>query len=446
MINYILLKILIIISILLKFQKYYNYYLELNKTYIKYQKELNLTFVNKIQRKMRIGIYTLCMKNGGRARIASILIKLLYKIKIFNIYLFTVKNKEDNEYNFQKDIKRLIIKNKNLTKIFKSQIDILILQIINYEKTKFLNNNKKIKIIYYLHNSIFQIIYSNYTYINSLYKEFVKSKYIISLIPFENDYLFKHWGINSFLMNNFINYNYNFIFPSNLLTKTILMIGRGNDKNKRFEKGIMSMEYIIQHIEQCQLIIISKLKGIHKLIYLINNLNLGNQIKIKGYKDNLELFFKNASLHFFPTITESFGLVLGETKIYGIPNILLGLDYVSIAHNGTIIIYDDTPESLSKEAIKILLNKTFRENLGKESRKSMIKYRNEFLILKWIKIIISIYNDAPYYKEMQKKNIKISEKEGLLILNRQIKLLKLRNNFFKNLVLKDIENCIFLKN
>ncbi len=217
MINFILLKILIIISILLKFQKYYNYYLELNKTYIKYQRELNLTFDNKIQRKMRIGIYTLCMKNGGRARIASILIKLLYKIKIFNIYLFTVKNKEDNEYTFQKDIKRLIIKDKNLTKIFKSQIDILILHIIN---------------------SIFQIIYSNYTYIKSFYKQFIKSNYIISLVPFENDYLFKHWGINSFLMNNFIIYNYNFIFPSNLLSKTILMIGRGNDKKKRFEKGI----------------------------------------------------------------------------------------------------------------------------------------------------------------------------------------------------------------
>ncbi len=206
------------------------------------------------------------------------------------------------------------------------------------------------------------------------------------------------------------------------------------------------MEYIIQHIEESELMIISELNGIHNLIYLINNLNLGNKIKIKGYKDNLEPFFKNASLHFFPTISESFGLVLSETKIYGIPNILLGLDYVLIAYNGTIIIYDDTPESLSKEAIKILLIKAFRENLGKESRKNMIKYRNEFLILKWIKIIISIYNNANYYKEMQKKNIKISEKDGLLILNTQIKLLKMRNKFFKNFTLKDIENCNFLKN
>ena len=360
MINYMLFKSLIIIYILLKFIKYYNNYLELNKTYIKYQRELNLTFHNKIQKKIRIGIYTFCMKNGGRARITSILINLLYKIKIFNIYLFTFKDKEDNEYNYPKDIKRLKIKN-NIIKIFKKEIDILIMQINNYKKIKFLNNNKKIKIIYYLHNSIFQIIYSNYTYIN-IYKKYIKFKYIISLIPFENDYLFKKWGINSFLMENFMTYNYNFTFPSFLSSKIILMIGRGNDKNKRFEKGIRAMEYIIQHIEGCELKIISELYGINKLINLIDNLSLGNKIKIESFKGNIEFFFKNASLHFFPSITESFGLVLSETKIYGIPNILLGLDYVLIAKNGTIIIYDDTPESLAKESIKILLNKTLREN------------------------------------------------------------------------------------
>ena len=221
------------------------------------------------------------------------------------------------------------------------------------------------------------------------------------------------------------------------------MIGRGNDKKKRFEKGIRSMEYIIHHIENCELKIISNLHALNNLVNLINNLNLGNIIKIEGLKDNLEYFFKNASLHFFPTITESFGLVLSETKIYGIPNILLGLDYVSIAQNGTIIIYDDTPESLAKEAIKILLNITFRENLGKASRKSMIRYRNELLILKWIKLILSIYNDEPYYKEVQKKNIRISEKDGLNILKRQIQLLKKRDNIFKNINLNNFQNLLY---
>ena len=36
------------------------------------------------------------------------------------------------------------------------------------------------------------------------------------------------------------------IIPSNLMSKTILMIGRGNDKYKRFILGVLSMEYIIE--------------------------------------------------------------------------------------------------------------------------------------------------------------------------------------------------------
>ena len=49
-------------------------------------------------------------------------------------------------------------------------------------------------------------------------------------------------------MNNFITYNYNETNPSNLSSKIILMIGRGEDKYKRFDLGIRSMKYIIKKI------------------------------------------------------------------------------------------------------------------------------------------------------------------------------------------------------
>ena len=42
-------------------------------------------------------------------------------------------------------------------------------------------------------------------------------------------------------------------------------------------------------------------------------------------------------------------MVLSETKIYGIPTILCGLDYLSLAKGGTVIIYDDNPEIISKK-------------------------------------------------------------------------------------------------
>ena len=82
------------------------------------------------------------------------------------------------------------------------------------------------------------------------------AEYSISLVPFENDYLFRKWGVNSILISNFIPYEYNEITPSDLSSNLILMIGRGDDKTKRFDLGIKSMKHIISEVSQSEMKII----------------------------------------------------------------------------------------------------------------------------------------------------------------------------------------------
>ena len=91
-------------------------------------------------------------------------------------------------------------------------------------------------------------------------------------------------------MNNFITYNFAKIIPSDLSSNTILMIGRGNAKKKRFEIGIQVFEYIIQAIPKSKMIIISDLNGTFKLQYLMNNINLVNNINFVGYYSSPEIF------------------------------------------------------------------------------------------------------------------------------------------------------------
>ena len=187
----------------------------------------------------------------------------------------------------------------------------------------------------------------------NIYKEYHNSKYIISIIPLENDYLFKQWRINSVYFDNFLTYNYNQTIPSNLSGKKILMIGRGRNKLKRFDLGILSIEYIKNQIPDIKLMIVSKSLQMDNLKHTIENLNLENNVVFSNYSSDPSIYYKDASLNFITSVSESYSLVLSETKIYGIPNILLGLDYLSLAKKGTIIIYDDSPESLAKHSIKI---------------------------------------------------------------------------------------------
>jgi glycosyltransferase involved in cell wall biosynthesis len=151
------------------------------------------------------------------------------------------------------------------------------------------------------------------------------------------------------------------------------------------------MEYIKEAIPQSEMIIISDLKGILHHEILINNLNLFDIIKFIGYLSSPEIYYKNSSLNLFPSISEAFPLVMCETKIYGIPNILLGLDYTSISEGGTIIIYDETPESFAKTAIYVLKNNTLKHKLGQKAKKSMKHFNNDLLLIKWVKLILSIY-------------------------------------------------------
>ena len=139
-------------------------------------------------------------------------------------------------------------------------------------------------------------------------------------------------------------------------------------------------------------------------------------------------------------------MVLVETKIYGIPNILLGLDYIANLKGGTTILYDETPESLAKEAIYILKNKTKIKRLSLFARNSIKKYNNELLLGKWLKLIFSIYkDDYNYYSKLREEGKKINEKEAVKIIKNQVKLLKIRAQKLLNITSENYENFTWIK-
>ena len=243
--------------------------------------------------------------------------------------------------------------------------------------------------------------------------------------------LIKKWGINSILISNFVQYEYNEVIPSDLSADIILMVGRGNDKNKRFDLGLKAMKYIINEVPQSEMILISKINIF--LQKLAKDLILENYIKFVGYTPNPAIYYKNASLHLFPTVCESFGNVLVETKIFGIPNVLVGLDYVVASKGGTVIIYDDSPLSLSKVVVKILKNKKYKLKLGRYARNSMKKFNNNLILKRWVKIIISIYNGNENYQKLRKKDKKMEDRVAIKLIENQLNLLKNRKKEFINL-------------
>ena len=221
------------------------------------------------------------------------------------------------------------------------------------------------------------------------------------------------------------------------------MIGRGRNKLKRFDLGILSIEYIKNQIPDIKLMIVSKSLQMDNLKHTIENLNLENNVVFSNYSSDPSIYYKDASLNFITSVSESYSLVLSETKIYGIPNILLGLDYLSLAKKGTIIIYDDSPESLAKHSIKILHDKIYKKKLSKLARTSMKKFNNENIFKKWKILLLSVANDYKNYTkyfETKKKNTKNLYK----ILKRQTFLLNKRMPNINNITISDLENLPYI--
>ena len=73
------------------------------------ENRFNLKLIGNIKNEINLGIVALGLKNGGRARITSLLINYLSNYKLFHIYLFSKKSKEKDEYKIPQNTKRILI-------------------------------------------------------------------------------------------------------------------------------------------------------------------------------------------------------------------------------------------------------------------------------------------------------------------------------------------------
>jgi len=110
-----------IILIILFLLFFYSFKLKLNhdfinSNYLTIKNNLNLTIINQINKAIKVAVYAFGIKNGGRARVTSLLINYFKAIKIFKLYLFTRVEKQENEYLIPEFIPRIVIKN-NIIKI-----------------------------------------------------------------------------------------------------------------------------------------------------------------------------------------------------------------------------------------------------------------------------------------------------------------------------------------
>ena len=303
----------------------------------------------------------------------------------------------------------------------------------------------KIKIIIFNHNAIFNAFYYNLMYrFKELYRRYNKFQLVLNLVPIESKYLYRNWGIKNVIsINNFMPFDIKSVKPLNLSSKNIIMLGRGTVPNKNFDLGIRSMKYIVRNIPDSRLFIASS-GNLTYLKRLAEKLNIKENVIFTGYRVNLSDILANSSLHLFLSYSESFGNVLLESKIYGIPTILLGMEYLTLFNGGTILAENDSPETIANAAIKIIKNEKYRKKLGKEARKSLKKFENEIILKRWIKIIKAVYKGKGEIQKLINEEEKLDKKDAFRIIEKEILKLKIRKPKYKYFEAKNLFNFSYM--
>ena len=237
---------------------------------------------------------------------------------------------------------------------------------------------------------------------------------LVTLIP-NNRILWEKSGIKycTYLPNP-TTFEPNKIEISNLNNKNILMLGR-SDKFKRYEIGIYTMKYIIEKEPEAKLYIV----GIGNNTYdnylkkLTDKLGLIKNIIFKKLTNNPHQYYKNSSIFLLTSIFESWSMTLSESKLYGLPSIVVGMSYLSLAKNGVININDDDPKIIANEIINLLNKKEYRELEGKKARQSINDFQNEEIYKRWIEIFIAVKQGEKIIKSYINKYDKYNKDKDL---------------------------------
>ena len=174
-------------------------------------------------------------------------------------------------------------------------------------------------------------------------------------------------------------------FDKNYDGKTILFIGK-NFKRKGGEVLLEAFIEVKKEIPDAKLIIIGP------------NIRINEKgVEVKGLvnnKEELEEYFKQASLFVLPSLFEPFGIVFAEAFAYKNPCIatnICAMPEIIEEGKGGFVIPPNDPDSLSKRIVAVLKNKELAKEMGEygfEKAKNVFNW--DVVVEKMIKHILTI--------------------------------------------------------
>jgi glycosyltransferase involved in cell wall biosynthesis len=396
-----------------------------------------------------VGFFYSCIVGNGIARFMVVTGEYFIK-KGYNVYFIT-KPPHPKDFQYNEKIKRIYAYN-NITllkEVLKSGIiDILIVNNVFSQGNIKFYKSYGIKVIGIYHGVFISPMFNNMT---GIYRSWKYTELFDAYVQIGIDdyYFFKSFG---FKKNIFIPNLYTFE-PSetpnaNLTSHNLMMLGRLADKKKGVIYAIKAMELIVKEVPDAQLYLVSSDSSFNEFKNLTQKMNLTNNVVFTPFTCNISDYLLNASIFFFPSITEAFPMALNEAKAYGLPCLTFDISYSVPYQSGVVKVDMFDHEALAREAIKLLKDYDYRVRIGREAKLSLNKFNNDDTTNMWSRLFNALMAGGDEYQKLRKEieskyyNEELAEKH----MEKQLNNLKRYNKFFRCHSLKNLTNIDYINN
>ena len=179
---------------------------------------------------------------------------------------------------------------------------------------------------------------------------------------------------------------------SQLSNKVVLSIGRMTEAKRQWIMIDLWDKIVNEHhIKDWQLHLVGNGNLYEHLNNKIITLGLQDYVKILPPVQDVERYYKSASVFMLTSHSEGFGMVLLEAISFGLPCISYDCpsgprDIIKNEHNGYLIPMDDF-ESLKSALLKLINNKDTLIKLSNGAFESSSKWNDEVILNKWKKVL-----------------------------------------------------------
>lgn len=140
------------------------------------------------------------------------------------------------------------------------------------------------------------------------------------------------------------------------------------ERDKRLEESIEAFKYVVEEIPEAQYHIYGNGNMQDDLETLIKQLNLGNNVFLKGYSLDIYQAYSMAACSILTSRQEGFGMVIAESMAAGTPVICYDIKYgpkdlIENEKNGFIVPNNDR-KSLADRIIKVMKSDKTRQELS----------------------------------------------------------------------------------